>query len=101
LIVDAVAHAPDLEVVSNRPDDVDLAELAAQLAPDVIVWNNADEALLAGSVHQFGRCAQVKVIATADDGRRAALWQLLPHQTPLGELSPTSLVASIREAASR
>lgn len=42
---------------------------------------------------------RVKVVSVSGDGRAAALTQLLPHEEPLGNLSPERLFAVIRSVA--
>jgi hypothetical protein len=42
---------------------------------------------------------QLTVVAVADDGSKASLYQLRPQSVLLGELSPQRLVRLIREAA--
>jgi hypothetical protein len=72
-IVDAVADA-DLVITTYRPDRSDSTELNRALAA------------------KPGLCA----LAVHDQGRSAVMYRLVPRTTPLGSLSPDTLVELIR-----
>jgi hypothetical protein len=96
IISKAVTEAPWIDVVA-RIDGPRLIDRS--VAADLLVWNNADEAEVArwlSDVHTAPR-----VLATVSDGRGAALWELAPQRTELGELSPAALVESICSAIPR
>ena len=98
IIGDAVAAQPDLDVVAelDRPaPDESLPEVEA----DLVLWNGADEERVAQWLSTLsGRCG-FRVLATLADGRDASLWELRPHRTELGALSPDTLVETIRRPA--
>lgn len=96
IISKAVTEDPSIDVVA-RIDAPTLADRS--VAADLLVWNNADEAEVSrwlSDVH-----AAPRVLATVGDGRDAALWELAPQRTELGELSPAALVETIRSAIPR
>jgi hypothetical protein len=84
-----VAEHPEIEVVG----DFSSGELPAPDAADLVVWNGADEGTVASWLLAVRR--EPRVLATVGDGRRAALWELTPHRTLLGALSPTTLAEAI------
>jgi hypothetical protein len=94
IISNAVTEDPSIEVVAR----IDAPRLAddRSIEADLLVWNNADETEVSrwlSDVH-----AAPRVLATVGDGRDAALWELAPQRTELGELSPAALVETIRSA---
>lgn len=96
IIGDALAAQPDLDVVATLA-----ATDAAPALPDVdlVVWNNADESRVAQLLGVASSRCGPRVLATLGDGRDASLWELTPHRTELGALSPESLVETIRRPA--
>lgn len=95
-----VAEAPDLHVVTEAtvyPTDVS----AVPDDVDVVFWNNADEEQLQRVLAEPAGTRQPPILTALNDGRNAVLWRLVPHRTPLGVLSPASLVDWIRSAAAR
>lgn len=98
----SVDECDDMLVVGSLPgsDDGTLADCVAETEPEVVVIG-ADHPDVAAS-----RCprlladrAMTKLLAVADDGGETFLYELRPTRTPLGELSPTALLAAIRSAA--
>jgi len=86
IVKDILNHAADVAVVEpGRPDDVDV----------VIVAARSDELPATGQVMLLRR-PTVKVLTISGDGRRAYLHELLPHRTPLGEVSAETLLAAVR-----
>ena len=101
VLIDTVGRARDINVVAQLQTPAGLAGVVQALRPDVVVWNNADEALLSRSAQSFGCSYSTKFIAIVNDGRTSSLWELREHRTRLVELSPPILLSSIREAAGR
>jgi hypothetical protein len=90
IIGQTVAAQPDLEVVADLPfpePDLDV---------DIVLWNNADEVRIAEWLGRISRRRGLRVLATLGDGKNASLWELRPHRTDLGALSPAHLVETIR-----
>lgn len=96
IIGDTLAAQPDLTVVANLD-----ATGPDQALPDVdlVVWNNADETRVAEWLGVVSSRCGPRVLATLGDGRDASLWELTPHRTELGALSPVTLVETIRRPA--
>ena len=88
-----VAAQPEVDVIGDFPS----GELPAPDAADLVVWNDADEREVASWLLALRR--EPRVLATAGDGRDAALWQLAPHRALLGALSPTTLAEALADVA--
>lgn len=95
IIRQTLTEQPDFDVVAqlNAPDpEFDLSLFDA----DIVVWNDAEEdriaQWLAGLTHHHAP----RVLATLTDGKHAALWELTPHRSELGALSPDTLINTIR-----
>lgn len=103
IITHTIAARPDLDVVAQ------LAGVAPEGGPpfldpdldvDLVLWNNADERGMANWLR--GLCHECpRVLATLGDGMSAALWELVPQRTELGEVSPQTLVQAILETGAR
>lgn len=94
IIEQAVADEPDMEIVDAG--DVPLREAVESSKADFVI---------AGADYNFAEVARVlderprlRVLAVAGDGREAFLYELRPTRTPLGEVSPRTIVDAIRGA---
>ncbi len=97
IISKAIHRAPSIDVVTEIDDSALSSADAQHIDADLILWHNADEAEVSrwmGAGHAVPR-----VLATVADGRDASLWQLKPHRTELGAVSPSVLVDTIRAGA--
>jgi DNA-binding NarL/FixJ family response regulator len=95
IVSELVAEQSDMRVVGAFADDVGV-ETLAELRPDVLVLGSdaADvPALCRGLVQQR---PALKVLAVEMDGRRTWLYEMRPHQTLIGEISPGALLDTIR-----
>ena len=75
-----------------------MGEIDLAVGPGVFVPRPETELLLGWALaflESYPRRSPV-VLTTLGDGRDASLWRLAPHRTPLGQLSPRSLVDTIR-----
>lgn len=98
IVSQLVAEQPDMRVVGAFADHVEL-ETLTELDPDVLVIGSGGAnvpALCRGLVQQR---PALKVLAVEMDGRRTWLYEMRPHQTLIGEISPTALLDTIRAAA--
>ena len=97
IIGEAVATHDDLHVVADvaAPAPGTDATLVELEVVDLVVWKDPDEDQVAAWLTQLQRRFPV-VLTTLGDGRDASLWRLAPQRTPLGPLSPRSLVDTIR-----
>jgi hypothetical protein len=96
IIGGAVDEEPDMEVVGQLPADSPLRCAVEQQEADFVI---------AGTDYGFEEISEVltqhprlQVLEVAGDGRESFLYHLRPARTPLGELSPRSIVDAIRGA---
>jgi len=89
-----VAEQSGIEVVGDFP----AGAVPSPDEADLVVWNDADEGQVAAWLLAVRR--EPRVLATVGDGREAALWELTPHRTLLGALSPTTLIDAISATGS-
>jgi hypothetical protein len=95
IVSELVAEQADMRVVGAFADDVG-PDTLAELRPDVLVLGSraADVPALCRGLVQ--RRPALKVLAVEGDGRRAWLYEMRPHQTLVGEISPAALLDTIR-----
>ena len=98
IISKAVADDPSIEVVTQIDASALATPSAEHIDADLIVWHNADEA----EVSRWMRAGHnvPRVLATVADGRGASLWELKPHRTELGAVSPGVLIDTIHASVS-
>jgi DNA-binding NarL/FixJ family response regulator len=96
IVVQAVADEPDLEIVALEEHGAALRHTVESSRADFVI---------AGADYDFREVAQVleerprlRVLAVAGHGREAFLYELRPTRTPLGEVSPRTIVEAIRRA---
>jgi DNA-binding NarL/FixJ family response regulator len=98
IVRDVVAAQSDMEVVD--PPERLRGPAAAELDADVVVVGRGaggEEAL----EQLLDARARLRVLAISSDGRSGALFELVPRERPLGDISPTSLLGAIRKSARR
>jgi hypothetical protein len=96
IIEQAVADESDMEIVEIEGRGVPLRQTVESSKADFVI---------AGADYDFGEVARVleerprlRVLAVAGHGREAFLYELRPMRTPLGEVSPRTIVDAIRGA---
>jgi DNA-binding NarL/FixJ family response regulator len=99
IISSTLRSQPDMDVVGEPCDGVDVITAARQTHADVVVIGLSDSELPADCAKLFDLHRRIPVLGVAGDGRRAFLYELRPQRTPLGELSPQELVNAVRAAA--
>ncbi len=93
IVRDAIAREPDLDVVAEH-EVARLREAVEQDEPDfVIVGTDAASETVRSVVAD--RC-RVRALEVQSDGKESVLYELRPHRVPLGEISPATLVQTIR-----
>jgi DNA-binding NarL/FixJ family response regulator len=86
---------PDLEVVGEHDAVVDVRETVERDDADfVIVGTDAAAETCMRSV--VGAGLGVRALEVRSDGRECVLYELRPHRVPLGEISPATLLSTIR-----
>lgn len=96
IIVDAVADEPDLEIATPelRSDD-DFGQLDA----DVVIAGAAEPADSDLPVRLLSMAPRISVLMVAISGQTAALYELRPQHTALGDITPAALIAAIRHSS--
>jgi DNA-binding NarL/FixJ family response regulator len=97
IVRETLAREPDLDVVAEHEAGVDVREaVEGQHADFVIVGSDAsaDEAVRS----LVGADLGVRALELRADGRESVLYELRPHRVPLGEISPDTLLQTIRAA---
>lgn len=90
LLVSLLATDPEIHVLDPA---------AEPSAADVLLMSQPDPENEAVPITMLYASPRSRVLALADDARRAVLYELLPHRTALGELSREALLAAVHGAA--
>jgi hypothetical protein len=88
IVRSALASAEDIEIVGGPA-----------LSADVAILGLGGQARTDAPVVLLRQYPSLKVLAVEGDGREAALYEMRPHRTELGEISPTTLLEAVRTAA--
>jgi hypothetical protein len=99
IVVDAVARADDLRVVGEVPSLDAVAGARGSAEADVVIAALDGEHLPASALHLMYARARLAVLGIVLASGDAQLWQLRPHCTRLGDVSPDELVSAVRAAA--
>ena len=97
IVTSAVEADPQASVVAEARNRTTLEGVLGDTPADVVIWR-LDDDVPDGFLEVFDAHPRIKVLALRDDGRRGFLWELRPHRTALGELSPTLLADTVRKA---
>jgi chemotaxis response regulator CheB len=95
IVREAVATAPDIDVVGDLPGSLEHLDGVIAARPDVVVVNRED-ASDAAVARLLRECGGIRVLGVSPDGAQTTRYEMRPHQVPLGELGPAALVALIR-----
>jgi hypothetical protein len=96
LIGEIVARTEDLEVVGELDDRGGVLELAERTGATFVITGLARPEHDAGWKELVRRRPGLRILAVAPYGNESALYELLPHIAPLGELSAETLLSVIR-----
>ena len=98
ILLGVFANAPDIKIVGNYHDFVELLSTQAAPGADVIVLGGQDEQLDTMSLDFLERHPRSTVIGVAAHGHNTFLVQLSPKLKTLGEVSPEEMLTAIRDA---
>ncbi|HEU0302439.1 MAG TPA: hypothetical protein VFR37_23470 [Longimicrobium sp.] len=87
LLAGMLADDPEVQVLDG--------DAGPPEAADVVVLSQTDPENEAAPVSMLLRSPRSRVLALGTDARRAVLYELRPHRTPLGELSRQALLAAV------
>ena len=98
ILTDLVSAQPDMTLIAAPSNATDLLSAAIVAEPRVIILGLDQGETDDASREVLRRMPDTKVLAIDASGRRAWLYELRPHQVLIGEISPTSLLETIRQA---
>lgn len=98
LVRDVVSEQPDLEVVGELDDESQLDAAISSTDPNFVIVGTDRAELSAAFRELFEVRPRLKVLALATEGGRSVVWELAPRCVQLGEMSPESLLAALRQA---
>jgi DNA-binding NarL/FixJ family response regulator len=93
-----LADQPDMEVVGDLTDVLDLLPAAAQTRSDVAILGLRDAGFPSICARLLDQHPRIKILGVTPDGRRACLYELRPSEVPVGDVSPAGVLAAIRAA---
>lgn len=100
IVRETVAREPDLEVVREHEAGADLRAAVDQDDPDfLIVGSEEATETTVGSLIAAGR--RLRALEVRSDGRESVLYEFRPHRVLLGEISPDTLLQTIRTPPGR
>ena len=94
----AVAAQPDMELVGEVRNGVDLLLAAGHFHADVVVLGIRDSELPGICSHLLDEYPHINVLAVGTNGQQAFLYKSRPCMVSLNEISPEALLAAIRSA---
>jgi hypothetical protein len=99
LLADVLGSESDIQIVADvlSPRDVTTDDLA-RMQPDVVIVGPDAKEPARTCLEMLGRTPRLKLLALERKGREFSIYELRPVRTKLGALSPTTLIASIRNA---
>lgn len=95
IVREAVATVSDIDIVGGVPGSLDDLDKVIAARPDVVVVGR-EEASDAAVARLLRERHGVRVLGISSDGAQTTLYEMRPHQVPLGELGPAALAAVIR-----
>lgn len=101
IITDIVTSQPDMEMVGTVTDGAAAAVTVSETDADVIVLGLPDAELPSEYAALLSARPQTRLLGVSGDGRRAFLYEVRPHRSALGEVSPEALIDAIRSASAR
>jgi DNA-binding NarL/FixJ family response regulator len=97
IVRETLAREPDLDVVAEHEAGVDVRAAVERDGADFVIVGSDATAEAAVSSLVAGERG-VRALELRSDGRESVLYELRPHRVPLGEISPETLLHTIRAA---
>ena len=94
-----MAPQPDLEVIDETGQGLELLVTVGQIHPDVIILGLEGSRFPGISSHLVAEYPRVKILGLTPDCREAWVCECEPRETPLGQVSPEGLLTLIRAEA--
>jgi len=99
LVRPPMLHGILQRLLATDPEVQVLEDASVAQGADVLVVTQSDPDDESIPVSMLLRSPRSRVLALGADARRAVLFELRPHRTPLGELSRESLLTAVRGGA--
>ena len=96
LIGEIVAHADDIEVVGELDHRAGVLDRVERTGATFVIAGPAHPEHDRGWEELLRRRPELRILVVTPRGRDSALYELLPHTAPLGELSAETLLSVIR-----
>ncbi|HEX8695878.1 MAG TPA: hypothetical protein VF746_25910 [Longimicrobium sp.] len=97
IVRDALAEEPGVEVVGSAAGD--LFDAVAASGAHVVLAENGGGGLSDLHLRLMYRYPRLKLLTVSPDGRRVALWRLVPERRVLSDPTPRGLAEAVRRAA--
>jgi hypothetical protein len=91
-----VLHSLLVSLLASDPEIRVLDPAAEPSLADVLLMSQPDPENEAVPISMLVQSPRSRVLALGSDARRAVLYELRPHRTPLRELSREALLAAVR-----
>jgi DNA-binding NarL/FixJ family response regulator len=101
MVEQAVERQSDMEMVGSARSVRDLVELARRTKPDVVVVGLEGGELPRDCLEVLFDRPRTRMLGIEAHDGRAYLYELRPEQVEVGEVSPSGVVETIREAVRR
>jgi hypothetical protein len=96
-IVKGILDEPDIRVLAELPLERWSAAKVDEAEADVLILASEDRSL--SLLREVLRARPLlKVLTVRNDGRDTSLFELRPHETDLGQVSPETLLTAVRTA---
>jgi DNA-binding NarL/FixJ family response regulator len=97
IIRDVFSGQPDMAIVSE-PSEADLAAAVVESRADLVILELMDDELGDAGERLLRSQPRLKSLGISRDGRKAAVFELVPDRTRVFEASPEGLRAAARQA---
>jgi len=95
IVRETLAREPDLDVVAEHEAYVDVARAVEEAEADFVIVSS-DAAAHTSVAAVVGAERGVRALEVQSDGKESVLYELRPHRVSLGEISPETLLRTIR-----
>jgi DNA-binding NarL/FixJ family response regulator len=96
IVRETVANEPDMILVGEYSERAAFLESLAADGADVVIFGTSEPGDSALPRQFFLTSPHIKVLMLAISGRSAVMYELRPHTTTLGDVSPQRLLEAIR-----
>lgn len=96
ILTAALADEPDVELVGHTASLTELKRRVGRGDIDIVILGLTDAEMSAPHYELFDADARVRILALAEQGRTASLYELRPYRTVLGQGSPQELMQTLR-----